>query len=460
LKYAGKVMHDKKYYGGETEKAVSNFGGGRISGDFIRAFAEVKKSCIMAIQEHTGRFPSAVYSSVIKSVDRIISGEFDGEFVVPLKQGGAGTSANMNFNEVIANLAMEIYRNDSGSDVSIDPIEDINLFQSTNDVYPTALTIMSYRHLEEIESLVIKLQEVLSGKENEYSGILMAGRTEMQDALPITLGQVFGSWAGALERYRWRLNKLKESICRIALGGTAIGTCFFAPAGYADIAENRLREITTLPLSRSLNLPDEISNLDKFSELAGTYGLVAQNLFKIAGDLLLYTSSFIHEINQPVLQYGSTIMPAKTNPVILEFVRGLALDTQGEVQKIGNYSQNGQLQLNAFLPFITLGLIAIHDNLKKSIDALLDKYFSFISPDIGSIEKNLVDSHVLLNTLIPILGYMKIKKIYGIMETKQMTSIDDLVTLIIENSGLERKTVEKYFYPFHATGFLRGTEDE
>ncbi len=453
-------MPDRIYYGSETKKAVHNFGKGGMHRDFIRAFAEVKKACIISMEEYSGKYPPAVYNAIIRAVDLVIGGEYDDQFVVPFKQGGAGTSVNMNFNEVISSLPMEIFRNDTGGEIKIDPIEDINLFQSTNDVYPTALTVMSYRHLQDIEFLVIRLQEILIKKENEYSGILLAGRTELQDALPITLGQVFGAWAGAIERDRWRLNKLKERVRSAALGGTAIGTCFFAPSPYVYIAERILREITSLPLYRSQNLPDEISNQDKFAELSGAYSLLAQNLFKITGDLLLYTSAFIHEINQPELQYGSSIMAAKTNPVILEYVRGLALNIQGEAGKIINYSQNGQLQLNAFLPFITESLINIHESLVCAIDAFTGKFLDLISPNIANIEKNLVDSHVLLNTLIPALGYNRVKEIYKIMETKKINSIGELISLVSENSSLDEKTVEKYFHPIHATSFLKEAADE
>ena len=281
----------------------------------------------------------------------------------------------------------------------------------------------------------------------------------MQDALPITLGKVFGSWAGAVERDRWRLNKLKERIRSIALGGTAVGTGFSAPAGYVHAAEKRLREITSLPLFRSQNLPDEISNQDKFAELAGGYALVAQNIFKMTGDLLLYTSSFIHEINQPELQYGSTIMPAKTNPVILEYARGIAMDVQGEAQKIAWYSQNGQLQLNAYTPFITESLINIKTGLVGSIRTLLNRFFSKITPDIGCIEKNLVNSHVLLNTLLPVLGYNKVKELYGVMESHNINSIKELIVMISNNTGLDEKKVEQYFQPLHATGFMWGDDN-
>lgn len=205
---------------------MENFGSGFIGRDLIKAYGEVKKSCIYSVQDSEAAFAGEIFPYIVQAADEVIEGSLDHDFPLPLEQGGAGTSINMNINEVISNRAMELFFKKTGKKIKIDPISDINRHQSTNDTFPTALTVMLYRHLCEAESLVIKLQEVLIAGENKYGGILMAGRTEMQDALPITLGQVFSSWAGPIERDRWRFNKLKERIRLTALGGTALGTCF------------------------------------------------------------------------------------------------------------------------------------------------------------------------------------------------------------------------------------------
>ncbi len=208
----------ERLYGIETEKAIQNFGRGQLPADLIIAYAEVKKAALMAIQEFERRFSEPAFEAIMQATNQIIEGRRNDQFPLPLKQGGAGTSVNMNINEVIANLAGEIWRVDHGDAGQIDPIEDINRFQSTNDTFPTAVTIVLLRHLAAIEKKVIELQETLIRKEGEYGSILMAGRTEMQDALPITLGQVFAGWAGGIERDRWRLHKLKERIRSIAMG--------------------------------------------------------------------------------------------------------------------------------------------------------------------------------------------------------------------------------------------------
>ncbi len=440
----------KKYYGKETVKALSNFGNGFIGRDLIRAYGEVKKSCLFAMQDQSKVFEHEIFNCVIEAVDEVIAGSLDNDFPLPLEQGGAGTSINMNVNEVISGRASDLFLKKTGEKIKIDPISDINRYQSTNDTFPTAVTIMLYRHLAEIENLVIKLQEVLTIKENKTGSLLMTGRTEMQDALPITLGQVFASWAGPIERDRWRLNKLKERIRLIALGGTAIGTCFSAPRNYIFLAEKYLREFTGLPLSRSQNLTDEIANQDKWSELASGYCIFAQNIFKITGDLLIYTSSITGEITHPELQFGSTIMPAKTNPVILEYSRGLSIAVQSAAYGIMEYSKNGQLQLNPFLPFIVEAFIDIHDRIKKMTGSLLDNFFPLMEINSKRIEKNLVHSNVMFNALLPAIGYYRVKKLYHLMEKMNLLSMEEYKKAINAFTGISPEEIDKLFDPLYS----------
>ena len=429
---------------------MENFGSGFIGRDLIKAYGEVKKSCIYSVQDSEAAFAGEIFPYIVQAADEVIEGSLDHDFPLPLEQGGAGTSINMNINEVISNRAMELFFKKTGKKIKIDPISDINRHQSTNDTFPTALTVMLYRHLCEAESLVIKLQEVLIAGENKYGGILMAGRTEMQDALPITLGQVFSSWAGPIERDRWRFNKLKERIRLTALGGTALGTCFSAPRDYIFLAEKYLREFTGLPLSRSQNLTDEISNQDKWSELASGYAIFAGNIFKMTGDLLIYSSSMTGEILHPELQYGSTIMAAKTNPVILEFSRGLSVNIESAAARIMEFSKNGQLQLNPFLPFIAASFIEIHDWIKKIASSLIERFYPLMTLDSGRIERNLVSSNVLLNTLLPVLGYYRIKELYHAIEKKSPRSMEEYKALVRELTGLRAEEIDRLFDPLHS----------
>lgn len=448
-------MSDKIYYQDETKKAINNFGYELLPVEFVTAYGEVKKASIMALQENDYRFSNSEYSSIIQAVDEIINGLLNDQFVIPLRQGGAGTSLNMNLNEVIALRSGEILKEKYNIDKIFDSLEDINRYQSTNDTFPTAVTITVYRKLIIMEEKIVKLQEALISKEIEYDNVIITGRTEMQDALPIKLGQVFAGWAGMIERDRWRLNKLKDRIRNIALGGTAIGTCFFAPQKYIFLAERFLKEITKLPLCRSQNLTDEIANADKYSELANGLKIAAENLFKISGDLLLYSSSFLKEIIHPNLQYGSTIMPAKTNPVILEFVRGLSIDIQHECNKVSSFSQNGQLQLNAYLPFILKSLINSFDLLNKAVESLIEQFFNLMNINKNEIEKNLINSYALINTLAPVFGYREIKKLYKIIDSSTILDIKDIKDIIKKEFNIDEESINKLFETTRLTSFLK-----
>ncbi|MBP7553043.1 MAG: fumarate lyase [Spirochaetes bacterium] len=448
-------MSDKIYYQDETKKAINNFGYELLPVEFVTAYGEVKKASIMALQENDNRFSTPEYSSIIQAVDEIINGLLNDQFVIPLRQGGAGTSLNMNLNEVIALRSGEILKEKYNIDKIFDSLEDINRYQSTNDTFPTAVTITVYRKLVIVEEKIVKLQEALISKEIQYDNVIITGRTEMQDALPIKLGQVFAGWAGMIERDRWRLNKLKDRIRNIALGGTAIGTCFFAPQKYIFLAERFLKEITKLPLCRSQNLTDEIANADKYSELANGLKIAAENLFKISGDLLLYSSSFLKEIIHPNLQYGSTIMPAKTNPVILEFVRGLSIDIQHECNKVSSFSQNGQLQLNAYLPFILKSLINSFDLLNKAVESLIEQFFNLMNINKNEIEKNLINSYALINTLAPVFGYREIKKLYKIIDSSTILDIKDIKDIIKKEFNIDEESINKLFETTRLTSFLK-----
>jgi aspartate ammonia-lyase len=449
-------LDNKKYFGTQTESAISNFGLEQLPGELIISYAKVKKACLYAVQEYEKRFSEEAFNSILWAIDEIILEKHNNQFMIPLKQGGAGTSLNFNLNEVIASLATEKCQKQYDKEIVLDPVEDINRYQSTNDTFPTAVTIMVLEKLQVLEKFIIELQESLIKKESEYSNILFTGRTEMQDALPITLGQIFASWAGCIERDRWRINKLKERVRTIPLGGTAIGTCFFAPKEYVFLAEKHLRKITGLPLSRSQNLTDEIANLDKFSELANGLSLVAENLYKITGDLLIYTSGFVGEIRHPQLQYGSTIMAAKTNPVILEYVRGLSIDVQFECRKISFYAQNGQLQLNPYLPFIAESFLSAYSSLFTAAGSFINKFLNLIEINHEKAAENLVRSKALLNSLISIFGYNEVKLLEKEIEKEKPSSLEQFKKIIIIKTGIEKEKIDSFFEPANLTNYTKG----
>ncbi|QEN05074.1 fumarate lyase [Thiospirochaeta perfilievii] len=353
----------------------------------------------------------------------------------------------MNMNEVITFLVNK----ELGGDY-VEYLEDINKFQSTNDTFNTAVTVVFLRHLESIEKMVIELQEILVEKETFYSSLLITGRTEMVSALPITLGQVFSSYAGAIERDRWRFNKIKERVRPSVLGGTAMGTCFGAPSKYLFSAEKHLRAITGLSLPRSQNLVSDISMCDKFVEAGAVYDVLSNTLFKMASDFTYYVSrgEFIH----PNLQYGSTIMPIKTNPVLLEFVKGLAIDISLESRKIGEYSRNGQLQLNPFLPFILDAEISIFKSLIKAMDSLM-LFIANLKVDKEVINNNLINSNAMVNSLRPYCDYTTLKNIGEILKDVKVKDIEELKVVIVNNCDLTMEFLDEYLKPGGFTSFLK-----
>ena len=432
-----------KLFQEETNKALKSFGHSETPYELIKAYGEVKKAAISAQQECFELYDESLFAKIMSSIDGIIAGEYNSHFPLDLEQGGAGTSLHMNINEVISSLVGK----------KVDALEDMAKYQSTNDTLSTAVTIMVYRQLERTESLIIRLQELLVTSETTYDQILMVGRTELQDALPITLGQIFSGWAGAIERDRWRLNKLKERLRTIALGGTAMGTCFSAPRKYVFKAEKNLRKITGLPLCRSQNLTDEISSCDNLAEVASGFQLISLNLRKMVNDLLLYTSSFCGELIHDEVQFGSTIMPFKSNPVLLEFVKGLCISVKHECMKINDYATEGQMQLNPFIPFIAKSFIEINDKLSKGISTLLDGFFPHMLVNKEKIRANLLSSPALINTLRQIIGYDNVKVLVPLIKAAKPDNLKELIIIVSQNTSLSVEFLEKWFDPSNLTTY-------
>ncbi|MBI9100376.1 MAG: fumarate lyase [Spirochaetaceae bacterium] len=443
-------------YGNETTKALNSFGQRQTPFELVRAYGEVKKAALMAQQDCFKLYDKILYEKLIESVDEIIQGEHKDQFPLPLEQGGAGTSLHMNINEVIASLTNAKM---GDSSTKIDGLEDIARYQSTNDTLSTAVTIMVYRQLEKTEKLIIELQEILVISETKYDQLLMIGRTELQDALPITLGQIFGGWAGSIERDRWRLNKLKERLRTIALGGTAIGTCFSAPRKYVFKAEKNLRQITGLPLCRSQNLIDEISSKDNLAEVASGFQLIALNLRKMTNDLLLYTSSFCGEMTHKEIQYGSTIMPFKSNPILLEYIKGLCISIKYDCLKINDYTTEGQLQLNAFIPFIAEAFIDLHSRMNKALNSLTVNFFPQMIVNREKINSNLLTSPALVNTLRQVIGYDNVKQLVPIIQEIKPGNLEELKKLISENTILTQEFLDTWFDPSNLTSYSENDKE-
>ncbi len=403
-----KPIPQEHYWGIHTERARENFPL-FVSPPLllVKAFFAVKWACARANLE-IGLLPEDKAIAILKACEEGMAGRFQGEIVVSILQGGAGTSLNMNLNEVIANRALELLGFARGRYDVINPFDTVNLSQSTNDTFPTAVRIAMLWGIEDLEKAIVRLQEALQEKEREFASIIKVGRTELQDAVPVTLGMEFGAWAEAITRDRWRIWKGKERMKEINLGGTAVGTGLNAHPLYATKAVSALREITGLPLARSMNAFENTQNLDTFAEVSGLLKALAISLRKIANDLRLLSMgprAGIGEILLPPLQEGSSIMPGKVNPVMCEYLEGLAIDVMGKDCALGFACSSGNLELNHLLPFIAFFILSMIEELTVGVSVFTEKCVVNIVADQKCCEELLHRSFALATHIVPYLGH-------------------------------------------------------
>jgi len=403
------------YYGIHALRAARNF---RLSGEMlhpaiVRALACVKKACALA-NRRTGALGAEIADAIARAADQVAAGDLADQFITDALQGGAGTSANMNANEVIANRAIELLGGVKGDYSVVHPLDHVNLSQSTNDVFPTAVRVASLRVLETAQTAMSGLQGALQQKETEFAGVLKTGRTEMQDAVPVTLGQEFAAWAQAVKRDWWRLYNVGERLRQVPLGGTAVGTGLNADYRYVYAAADLLREITGLPIARAENMIDATQNCDVFVEVSGLVKAAAVNLAKISADLRLLSSgprAGIAEIRLPELQAGSSIMPGKVNPVATEAVTQAAFQIQACDLAVTLAAQSGQLELNAFLPCMAHNLLKSLDLLREAALLLADSCVKGIQANAEGCRKMAERSLGLATALTGYVGYEKATEI-------------------------------------------------
>jgi aspartate ammonia-lyase len=397
------------YYGIHTVRAVENFpvSGFKTPTELIYALADVKQACARA-NIRTGQLEESKGSAIAQAAIEVGQGKLADQFLTDAFQGGAGTSVNMNMNEVLANRAIELLGGTKGDYGLIHPLDHVNLSQSTNDVYPTALKVAAMRSVLGLSEEMARLQGSLQAKEAEFAGILKLGRTEMQDAVPISLGQEFGAFAEAIARDRWRLFKVEERLRQVNLGGTAIGTGLNAHREYIWAAIEELQAITGLGVARAENSVDVTQNADVFVEVSGLIKAAATNLAKIAGDLRLLSAGprgGIAEIKLPQLQAGSSIMPAKVNPVMTEMVTQVAFHVMCCDQAIAMAAGSGQLELNAFLPLVSFHLLTGLRMLTTAAFLFRTRCINGIEADGDRCGRWLEESLCLATALVPHIGY-------------------------------------------------------
>jgi len=403
------------YYGIHTARAADNFKVSRqlVHPELFKALAVVKQAAAET-NVSLGLLDPAIGNAIFQAAGEVAEGRLAEQFILDALQGGAGTSTNMNVNEVVANRAIEILGGEKGDYSLVHPLDHVNLSQSTNDVYPTALRIAAIRLLKSLAESCAQLQGALQDKEAEFAGVLKLGRTEMQDAVPITLGQEFSAWAEAIARDRWRLYKVEERLRQVNLGGTAVGTGLNAERTYTFTVIERLRSLTGLGLARNENMIDGTQNADVFVEVSGLLKACATTLIKISGDLRLLSSGprgGLGEIRLPDLQAGSSIMPGKVNPVLPEMLAQIAYQTIAQDLAITLAAQGGQLELNAFLPLIAANLLPAMESLGQAMRIFADSCIRGIEAEPERCMTHLLNSPGIITALCPYMGYDKASEI-------------------------------------------------
>ncbi|OAT85551.1 aspartate ammonia-lyase [Desulfotomaculum copahuensis] len=397
------------YYGIHSLRAARNFpvSGLPVHPALLRALALVKQAAAAA-NVHAGLLDPETAAAIGRAAAEVAAGKWLDQFIVDALQGGAGTSTNMNMNEVLANRAIEILGGNKGDYRLVHPINHVNLSQSTNDVYPTALKVAAIRLVLALSEELARLQGALQAREAEFAGVLKLGRTELQDAVPVTLGQECGAWAEAVARDRWRLYKVEERLRQVNLGGTAVGTGLNARKKYIFRVVEELRTLTGLGLARAENMIDATQNADVFVEVSGLVKAAAVNLAKIAGDLRLLSSGpagGLGEINLPAVQAGSSIMPGKINPVITEMVTQVSFQVICSDQAVTLAAASGQLELNAFLPLVAHNLLSGLEMLANAVAIFNRRCIAGITANEENCRRWLRQSRCEATALVPYIGY-------------------------------------------------------
>jgi aspartate ammonia-lyase len=396
-------------YGIHTLRAVENFPllGRPVHPGLSRALGAVKLAALRT-NRALGYLDGPLAEALEGACRDLLDGALEASLLVDALQGGAGTSTNMNVNEVLANRALERLGSPRGDYDRVSPIDHVNLHQSTNDVFPTALRVAALWGLRALGPAVVALQEAFQAKERAFADVVKVGRTEMQDAVLTTLGREMSAYADALARDRWRLDKCEERLRVVNLGGTAIGTGLAAPRPYIFRVVDELRDLTGLGLARAENLVDATQNADVFVEVSGLLKALASTLIKVCGDLRLLSSgpdAGLGEIRLPARQAGSSLMPGKVNPVIPEAVTQAALLVIGHDQALTMAAAMGSLELNPFLPLVAHCLLESLDLLAGACGILRTHCVDGIEADRARCRRQVENATASATALVPLLGY-------------------------------------------------------
>jgi len=412
-----------------TARALENFPipGSPVPPQLISALAQVKKACALANKE-LGFLDEKKAAAIVDEVSSLVQEE---PCVLPALQGGAGTSTNLFVNEVLASGASR------RCGQPVHPIEDVNLHQSTNDVYPTAVKVAAIYGLRELAEKIEALQGAFQQLETKFAHIPTLGKTELVEAVPLTLGAEFGAFAEAFARDRWRTFKCEERLRVVNLGGTAVGTGLTAPRSYIFLVTEKLREVTGLGLSRAENLVDQTANADAFVEVSGIMKATAVNLLKICSDLrLLHMNG---KIKLPAVQAGSSIMPGKVNPVILESVMQIGIKVQANDFIVTECASRGSLQINEFMPLLASALLESMELLGAAA-GMLALHAEGIKADEAECERQFNASLEIITAFLPAIGYERATELVEVFKQADRT---DFKRFLVQELGedLVKKTL-------------------
>lgn len=433
------------YYGIQTGRAMDNFPitGMTVSPRLIHNLALVKLAAAYA-NLTTGQLETKVSEAIIQAAREVADGNLSEQFVVDPIQGGAGTSINMNVNEVIANRAIEILGGEKGDYTLVSPNSHVNMSQSTNDVLPTAVHMTLLSMYPELEAAIARLKDTFIAKGREFGTAIKVGRTHLQDAVTISFGQIFDSYAGALSRGQHFLRYSVEALHEVNLGGTAIGTGINADSAYCKLVLSKLVEVSGLPLIHSPNLIDSTQNVDRLVRVSGELKALALVLSKIANDLRLMNSgpnTGIKEISLPDVQPGSSIMPGKVNPVIAEMVNQVAFQVIGNDMTITMAAEAGQFELNVMQPVAVFNLIQSMEIMTHAIDTFANKAITGLKVHSAKC-RHMVDNDVsLVTALVPVIGYEK----SSALAKRALKSNKCIHQFLIEETDLDKEVIEHIF---------------
>jgi aspartate ammonia-lyase len=449
-----KQIPDNAYYGVQTARALENF---QVSGvttkfypDYVKAYAMVKLAAARANAD-MGRMKKDRLDAIEKACQAVIDGKYHDQFLVDLYQGGAGTSANMNANEVLANIALEMSGHKKGEYQYIEPHDDLNMGQSTNDVYPTTIHVALLLHNDKLIAEAKLLSQSFHKKGDEFNHILKMGRTEGQDAVPMTLGQEFHAFGFQLDAAIDVLRKTEAYLYEENMGATAIGTGLTATPGYAEKCATRLAEITGKPMVLAHDLIAATSSMQAFVMYSSALKNFAVTLSKISSDLIFLASgprTGIFEINLPALQPGSSIMPGKVNPVMAELMNEICYKVIGNDATVAIASRDGLLQLNAYEPVVAIAIMESQALFFKTMPLFRTNCIDGITPNKAVMERYIERSVGIVTALNPVLGYDKTTE----LAKEALQTNKGILELIREKKLLTEDQIKKLLDPAAMTG--------